>query len=173
VFWKRRVLIDRCSYLNNVWKRITGPSNAGCVQASIFAPFWVLGTSGSICRAGAGNRSAFLGAKARFSLICPPSKPFRCLHGARIRAGARVNQALGHYGAFGQARCLMVLMGTGQRFRRSEKNFQAYLWQYSRTDGSVVFDFRGESNFGSSATEFMGFTFGVPHVALCPTFLSS
>ena len=51
------------------WNRITGPSNAGCVQASIFAPFWVLGNSGSICRAGAGNRSAFLGAKARFSLI--------------------------------------------------------------------------------------------------------
>jgi hypothetical protein len=76
VFWKRRekreerrVFIDRCSILIMFWNRITGPSNAGCVQASIFAPFWVLGNSGSICRAGAGNRSAFLGAKARFSLI--------------------------------------------------------------------------------------------------------
>jgi DDE domain len=38
VFWKRSVLIDRCSILITSWNRITGPSNAGCVQASIFAP---------------------------------------------------------------------------------------------------------------------------------------
>ena len=43
VFWKRSVLIDRCSILITSWNRITGPSNAGCVQASIFAPSGELG----------------------------------------------------------------------------------------------------------------------------------
>jgi transposase-like protein len=42
-FWKRSVLIDRCSILITSWNRITGPSNAGCVQASIFGPSGELG----------------------------------------------------------------------------------------------------------------------------------
>ena len=42
------VLEEKCThpavqYLNNVLDRITGPSNAGCVQASIFAPSGELG----------------------------------------------------------------------------------------------------------------------------------
>ena len=43
VFWKTSVLIDRCSIIITSWNRITGPSNAGCVQASIFAPSGELG----------------------------------------------------------------------------------------------------------------------------------
>ena len=35
---EEKLLIDRCSILITSWNRITGPSNAGCVQASIFAP---------------------------------------------------------------------------------------------------------------------------------------
>ena len=43
VFWKSSALIDRCNILITSWNRITGPSNAGCVQASIFAPSGQLG----------------------------------------------------------------------------------------------------------------------------------
>jgi transposase, IS6 family len=40
VFWKRSVLIDRCSILITSWNRITGPSNAGCVASQHFRSFW-------------------------------------------------------------------------------------------------------------------------------------
>ena len=38
VFWRRTASIAPCSILITSWNRIIGPSNAGCVQASIFAP---------------------------------------------------------------------------------------------------------------------------------------
>jgi hypothetical protein len=50
MFWKRSVLIYRCSILITSWNRITGPSNAGCVQASIFAPSGELGAPSPVTK---------------------------------------------------------------------------------------------------------------------------
>ena len=43
VLWRRIAGIDRCSTSIMFWNRITGPSNAGCAQASIFVHSGELG----------------------------------------------------------------------------------------------------------------------------------
>ena len=83
-FWKRSVLIDPSSILITFWNRITGPSNAGSVQASIFAP------SGQL---GARHRLA-LGPAVRPGVGSAPAQTAqdhkRLLEGGRdVRAGER------------------------------------------------------------------------------------